>query len=355
MPTLTRTPKSRPCGWIVIGLASSWPHGVPSPCSCTRALRKLHALLVIDTRSGLGESVKVDGERIDHLLSENLPADRAEVLVLTGKDASAEAILSYYRRLNVGRDDSLLFYYAGHGATDPQKGQFLALQDLAGRPLLRAELRTAMQSRHPGLIVIMTDCCSTRFSLPGKSRRVVPDKGTAAAINPLLKCLLYQSRGVVDITAASGNASFGDDHEGGIFTAQLRAYGRRRRRANRYRQRRFRVVAGVFRPAAVRALKGSSSPGRTGRLPAARMSIKRRKSPWPSAWGVTVNHASSESATIAANRWNTNTAGPAADRGHTAASRPRNRRTHRAAWRRGWAPAARGPVQRRQNGRAHRG
>ena len=201
-------------GLLLAAMLAGRVDGSPPPPE----LRKLHALLVVDTLSGLGESVKIDGERIDHLLSNNLPRDRAEILVLTGKDANAEAILSYYRSLKVGRDDALFFYYAGHGATDAQKGHFLALQDLAARPLLRADLRKAMQERQPGLIVIMTDCCSNRFPLPGVFRRVVPDKGTATAIDPVLRCLLYQSRGVVDITAASGNASFGDDHKGGIFT-----------------------------------------------------------------------------------------------------------------------------------------
>jgi hypothetical protein len=180
-------------------------------------LRKLHALLVIDTLSGLGESVKVDGENVDHLLSSLLPRDRADIQVLTGKDVNTKAILAYYRSLNVGPNDALLFYYAGHGATDDQKGHFMALQDLATKPLLRSDLRGAMQAKHPGLIVILTDCCSTSFHL-GKTRRLFLDKGTALTMNPLLRCLLYQSRGVVDVTAASGNASFGDDHEGGIFT-----------------------------------------------------------------------------------------------------------------------------------------
>jgi hypothetical protein len=184
-------------------------------------LRTVHALLVIDTLSDLGESVKIDGERIDHLLSNRLPKDRAEILVLTGKDVNASTILSYFRGLKVGHDDALFFYYAGHGATDPQKGHFLALQELGTKPLLRADLRKAMQELEPGLIVIVTDCCSTRFSLPGKTRRILPDKGSAASIDPVLRCLLYQSRGVVDITAASGNASFGDDHEGGIFTRSI--------------------------------------------------------------------------------------------------------------------------------------
>ncbi len=184
-------------------------------------LRKVYALLVVDTLGGLSDSVKLDGERVDRLLSSNLPADRIDIKVLTGKDVNADAILRYYRALKVGRDDTLFFYYAGHGATDPQKGQFLALQELNTEPLLRADLRRAMQQRQPGLVVLITDCCSNRYKLPGKSRKVYEDEGTARTIHPVLRCLLYQSRGVVDITAASSNIAYGDDHDGGIFTRSL--------------------------------------------------------------------------------------------------------------------------------------
>jgi hypothetical protein len=205
--------------WIGSGLALilAWGGGAAAQLHPPE-LRKLHALLVIDTLSGLGESVKVDGENVDHLLSNRLPRDRADILVLTGKDVRDDLILSYYRDLKVGPNDVLLFYYAGHGATDDQKGHFMALQDLATKPLLRSDLRKAMQQKQPGLIVILTDCCSTSFHLPGKTRRILPDKGTASTIDPLLRCLLYQSRGLVDITAATGDSSFGDDHDGGIFT-----------------------------------------------------------------------------------------------------------------------------------------
>jgi hypothetical protein len=87
--------------------------------------------------------------------------------------------------------------------------------------MLRSDLRRAMLEHHPGLVVILTDCCSTRYKLHGKSRGVYLDTGAAEAIHPVLRCLLYQSRGVVDVTASTGNASFGDDHDGGIFTRTL--------------------------------------------------------------------------------------------------------------------------------------
>ena len=164
-------------------------------------------------------------------------------MVLTGKDVNANAILSYFRGLKVGRDDALFFYYAGHGATDPQKGHFLALQDLAAKPLLRADLRRAMQEHQTGLVVIMTDCCSTRFCCSARSAGSSRTREPPRSIDPVLRCLLYQSRGVVDITAASGNASFGDDHEGGIFTRTFDEAGGRRDRRLRRRRGRVRFLA----------------------------------------------------------------------------------------------------------------
>src|SRR5262245_30452669 len=116
MPTPTGARRYQRRGWIGAALALSFGlSGVAAGQSRHPELRRLHALLVIDTRSGLGESVKVDGTNVDRLLSSRLPKDRVEIKVLTGNDVSAEMILSYYRGLKVGRNDSLLFYYAGHG------------------------------------------------------------------------------------------------------------------------------------------------------------------------------------------------------------------------------------------------
>ncbi len=200
------------------GSAAAQPHPTE--------FRKVYALLVVDTMGELGESPKIDGERIDRLLSGGLPPDRVEIRLITGKDVNAAGILNYCRSVKAGPNDALFFYYAGHGGTDPSKGQFLAIHDLHAKPLLRSELRAAMQARQPGLIVIMTDCCSNRFSIPGKLRRVYVDTGTAKTIDPVLRCLLYQARGVVDITAATDSESVGDDHDGGLFTRSFDAVAR---------------------------------------------------------------------------------------------------------------------------------
>lgn len=189
-------------------------------------LRKLHALLVIDTLSGLGESVVIDGERVKHLLQGSVPRDRLELTVLKDKDVTAAKILNYYKDRKIGPTDAALFYYAGHGATDPKKGHFLALQELDTAPLLREDLRKAMLQGRPGLAILVTDCCSNRVKFPDPPKRnfraVEPRD-----VDPVLKHLLFQHRGLVDLTASTDNFAYGDDHDGGLFTRTLVGYMRK--------------------------------------------------------------------------------------------------------------------------------
>lgn len=194
----------------------------PAPAEPPPELKKLHALFIVDTLAGLGTSVEIDGKRIEHLLIRGIPKDRLDLTVYKGKDASAAKILEYYKTHKVGKDDALFFFYAGHGATDPEKGHFFALQEGNTTPLLRESLRKEMQRSSPGLIVIVTDCCSTRFKLKdlGKGFRPGP-ADHPMEMDPVLRALFFQHRGVVDITAAGDNSAFGDDQHGGLFTRTL--------------------------------------------------------------------------------------------------------------------------------------
>jgi hypothetical protein len=195
-----------------------WAVGGPVAAQAPE-LRRVRALLVIDTRSGLGESVELDGRRMMSVLRTGLPKDRLDVTTLTGAKVSRATILSYYRNLATGPDEALLFYYAGHGATDPDKGHFLALQELKTEPLTRADLKEAMRKKRPGLVVILTDCCSDRYELKKKNRDIWSEEHRE--VNPVLRDLLLRHRGVVDVTASTGNEAFGDEHQGGLFTRNL--------------------------------------------------------------------------------------------------------------------------------------
>jgi hypothetical protein len=132
-----------------------------------------------------------------------------------------ERILGYYRNLTTGPDEGLVFFYGGHGALDKVKGHFLELQAGKGKPLLRSELRKAMEARKAGLVVLLTDCCSTPKRLPAVSRDAAASSESARTLHPTVRCLLFQARGTVDVTAATATASWSDNEQGGIFTRAL--------------------------------------------------------------------------------------------------------------------------------------
>src|SRR5262245_39416778 len=95
----------------------------------TPELKKLHVLMVIDTLdTELAPSVRIDRLRVRALLRQSIPPCRYELKELRGPEATRENILSYYKSVKAGRDDGLVFYYAGHGARDLERKQaFLKL------------------------------------------------------------------------------------------------------------------------------------------------------------------------------------------------------------------------------------
>jgi hypothetical protein len=188
-------------------------------------LRKLHVLMVIDTHDkDLAPSVQLDRRRVRWLLRQTIPSGRYTLTTLEGPDATRANILAHYRTHPAGRDDGLVFYYAGHGARDKYTDR--AYLNLGrGGPLLRDELARAMEMKRTGLVMLLTDCCSSPESLREAmlaSRGVTAaPPGPAKALHPTVRALLFQARGTIDVTAATDNASWGDPMKGGLFTRSL--------------------------------------------------------------------------------------------------------------------------------------
>lgn len=183
-------------------------------------LKRLHVLVVIDSAArDLAYSVRIDRERIEHLLMTTIPADRYRLTVLEGKKATARQILTYYRNLRTAPGEGLLFYYAGHGARDEKTGKpFFDLR--VGGPLLREDLIRHMEARQTELVLLLTDCCSTPQPLKGPG--VTPRAGgPARTLHPTVRQLLFQARGTIDVTAATDNSSWSDNLKGGVFTRSI--------------------------------------------------------------------------------------------------------------------------------------
>ncbi|MFO0870901.1 MAG: caspase family protein [Pirellulales bacterium] len=201
--------------------------GIPIPASAQR----LHALLVSDQSPAAhwgtyAPHVSLDMQRMTWLLRDNLPPAQVvrETLVFTrDRDATPARVLAAIERLTPDANDTVLFYYSGHGAADDD-GHYLAL---AGGPLHRHTLRTALERHGARLVVLLTDCCNLRSD----GRRMVamaPAPPEPPPLPPpLFRSLFFTPSGIVDINASSpGEAAYfaaspedqGIDSWGSLFT-----------------------------------------------------------------------------------------------------------------------------------------
>ncbi|HKI33003.1 MAG TPA: caspase family protein [Gemmataceae bacterium] len=191
------------------------------PTPKLRELKMLRVLLVIDNLDvNQAAGVDHDANQMADLLAGHIPDARLQIDRLDGRKVSRENILKYYRNLKAGPDEALLFFYAGHGAIDPKLGHCLHTPAGSTSRLPRSEVRKAMEQKGAGLVVLLTDCCSSR---PKQEVPYKPymEKIRVERVHPVFRCLFFQHRGTADITAAEdGTAAFGD-MEGGVFTNAL--------------------------------------------------------------------------------------------------------------------------------------
>jgi len=213
---------------VILGLALLASLPTPSSASDSPAeLKKLRALLVLDTGSeGLSDSIRLDLRHITALLKANIPEDRLKIDVLSGNQVTLAEIRKHYRQLSTNQDEALLFYYAGHGGVNKKdKEHYYFTPTVRGKSLeesqvSRQAVRDLMIATKAGLVVLLTDCCSTRYRLPPP--RMFTKGPKEARFHPVLRCLFFQHRGVVDITAArKGEGAVCDATNGGFFTLAL--------------------------------------------------------------------------------------------------------------------------------------
>jgi hypothetical protein len=188
-----------------------WIGLILSLCGQSSA-QQLHAILIGDVSPSTGfgkytSAVKNDLIGLTIAIEENMPKSRINLRMLEFHDdenSSPEAILGLINKVEVKADDTILFYYTGHGSVD-DRGHYLAL---AQGKLYRQELLNLLSQKGARLITVITDCCNTRsdgytYIAPYFE---IPDRKEPS---PLFRKLFFESRGVVDINSSSpGESSF---------------------------------------------------------------------------------------------------------------------------------------------------
>lgn len=203
-------------------------------CCCTHRIhaQTVHAVVVADVSpsaqwGAFQLSVQMDGAILRSALARNLPEGQLNLqnfIIEEDQYGTPTAVSELIAELPVKANDTIFFYYSGHGGND-DRGHYLALPQ--GR-LYRSELRQLLENKGARLVVLITDCCNQRsdgqaFGAP------YMDMEPPTKVSPLFESLFLLPKGTVDINSSSpGEAAyffpFGSETElapSSIFTGEF--------------------------------------------------------------------------------------------------------------------------------------
>jgi hypothetical protein len=192
-------------------------------------LGKLHVLLVLDTKSTLGDDPKKDGTILRSILQSSIGANFLSIQELEGSNARKSAVLAHYQNHPAGPNDTVMCFLSCHGGTTrsdlPARDHILQLSGSGQvENVYRSELRTAMKQSRARLLVLLSDACGTFTPYPPNTDLgrietkdpIAPDKVLDGA-----RKLFFDSRGLVDMNAATEGLYAFSTETGGIFTRAL--------------------------------------------------------------------------------------------------------------------------------------
>lgn len=177
----------------------------------------LRVVMAIDTfaQGGAGRACKQIGESLDFVLEKaahanNIAYDRVNIDALK---ITENNLHQFYAHHPVNANDTLLFYYCGHGIMHPT--DYHIFSATAGR-VRRDYIRKIFSFLPAKLKIIASETCSS-YNVDGKMLSRFGNSTEA------ISDLLFNAKGNVDITAASPSqtAWYGDHGEGGVFTNAL--------------------------------------------------------------------------------------------------------------------------------------
>jgi hypothetical protein len=173
---------------------------------------KVHALVVCDTLDEqIGEGVRLDRAMVERVVRggfANGHSHRLSWTLLEGKNATVANVLAYYENLKSSDEDTIFFFYSGHGGM-LRDDHLLAFDER----LRRSDLRGAIHTRPHRLALIVSDCCANYPETP----RGLALPTTEPANWETIEALFFRPSAMVDVTAASPGEVSGLHQQIGSF------------------------------------------------------------------------------------------------------------------------------------------
>jgi hypothetical protein len=202
-------------------ISFSFPMGllwVAMCCVTTASGQTIHLINVADTADAkIGRSCEEDMGNVAQIFFFGFPERMLHETRLNGDQVTVENITAAIEQTPVESNDTLVFFWSGHGGYDVEKKEhFLNMPQ--GGPLYRSTLLGALQKKSARLTVLLTDSCANFVDTTAGLQQMAPaSPDPNRGVAPLFDELFLKARGVVDINAAApGEVALGLQG-GGLF------------------------------------------------------------------------------------------------------------------------------------------
>ncbi|WP_165064729.1 caspase family protein [Paludisphaera rhizosphaerae] len=158
----------------------------------------LHVIFAADRKAeNVGDDL--DCMVLNFVCAANLPKSQWKPHFLDYRRPMSESdILTAIRSVPIGPDDTLMFYYVGHGAyADPVNGTYLTPSGSSGRVLFASRLVEEVKARGPRLAVVVLDCCNRKKAPPAYAAPAPALPGELQQPTPLFDELFFKRSGVI--------------------------------------------------------------------------------------------------------------------------------------------------------------
>ncbi|MDO4587757.1 MAG: PDZ domain-containing protein [Planctomycetia bacterium] len=197
----------------------------------------IHVILIGDVRcfenaenpengENAKRGIQLDLRNMRGFFEDYVPQDKLKFYEVDPKMATPTAILNKIDSVKPAYEDTVVFYYTGHGANAAEgaeganaaeenyakaAGQFFQLKDENGKEIVlyRTEVCKKLKTTGAHFVVLFSDCCNN-FVPTGRSND--NDKGVPSICNkfePVIQQLFLDPKGMLDITTSEfGQYSF---------------------------------------------------------------------------------------------------------------------------------------------------
>lgn len=172
-------------------------------CSAVSYGKKLHLIIACDTydtsaNGDISGSTRGDELNVINKFKQFFPPESLSINNISNGTFTEADIMNAIRNANVNYDDTIMFYYSGHGDYDYDNGtqRFTLLNERGNIP--RYKVVDALRNKNARLTICMTDCCNVIRSETTQKRRRINKGGNSDGID----ALFFNARGVVDITSS---------------------------------------------------------------------------------------------------------------------------------------------------------